>query len=142
MKKSVLAISLVAFPQAMLAGEPYELEIPSLSDQYDQAQKEILDQTAEVLRTDPYMAGSIYTLYHKGEVYRVVDRRGEVAKPVGSAGLSRMSLFINGLSAEARAQLRIQVKFNADGSEEWNVAFDANWQAQTGMNDAMGKAHK
>lgn len=147
MKYFVFAVALLA--STAWAGEPWELEIPSLEEQVEQAQLAQLDQVVEIARTDPEYAGMLFEVKYKGQLYKAVDRRGEPQRSPGNppARNDRMLSFLNGLSAEARAQVQVQVNitYNKDGTvanENWVLSFNANWQAQSGMNDAHGKNHK
>lgn len=148
MKKLIIAGILVASSSAF-AGEPYELDIPSLGEQAKAAEESQFQDVLQTLRADPDYAGTYSELTLRGQHY-IVDRRMEpVTKQPGAqpSGAARIAGFVNSLSAEARGSVRISVSytFNADGSiasENWNMDFSGSWKSNASMNEAMGKQHK
>lgn len=129
------------------AAEPWELQIPSLQDQYDSVQKEKLDEMVDIAETDEYFAGRIFTVKWKDEIYKVVDRRAEPRRPVTTPPpRDRFMELTQSLGSQAQGKLRLEVKIDrkADGSETetWIFEIDAGWKAESDMKESMGKYHK
>lgn len=150
MKRFAIALGVLLLSPSAMAKEPWELDIPSLEEQWEKAQLEKLDEIVREAEGDPDYAGTVFQVNWKGELYKAVDRRAEPArKPPGQtpARSAALAALINGLSSDARSQVQVQLKvtYNKDGtiaSEDWTLNFAASWQAQTGMGEANDKSHK
>lgn len=145
MKKIVIAALLMS--GSAMAKEDWEIELPSLSEQYEQAQKGLLDQMVKEAETDPYFAGTMFTVNWKDDVYKIVDRRSEPRRPgTTPPPRDRFVELTQSLGAGAHGKLRLEVKIDrrADGSETetWIFEVDAGWQAQESMKESMGKYHR
>lgn len=151
MKRMMLAAVLCsAFSVPAMAKEPWELDFPSLEEQWEAAQLNKLDEIVSDAAVDPNYAGTVFQVNWKGEVYKTLDRRAEPTRKAPGQTPARsaaMAALINGLSSDARSQVQIQLKvtYNKDGSiasEDWTLNFAASWQASTGMGEANDKSHK
>jgi len=140
--KIIMSIFAMAVSAPAFSGYSGGFHAGFTPEQYQEmADLAVLDEAVEIAKTDPAWAGLLFEAKYKGEVYKVVDRRNE-PKQQPQGNTDRMQRFINGLNAEARSQIQVQVIFYPDGTESWTLSFNANLSLGSGMKDAMGKYHK
>ena len=149
--KSLLLICALS-PACLLASEPYELEIPSLEDQFIVAQQSVIDDLIKELEENDAFAGKLTEVFIMKKRF-VVDRTAEAPKaPTGNAPRApRVGSILNDLGVKASGQVRIRVThktFDSDSGKVtaediWEIDFGGAWQAQdSSMVDVVGKLHK
>lgn len=147
MKKILFAAVICS---AALPAVSQELQIPSLADQWAQAQQINLENLQKEIKTNDYFAGTYVAIHFDGQDYSI-DRRAET--PKRNPGnppprLETLGSLLKGVSANSRGDIKIKVhrEFYDDGTlknEDWSIDVGGSWTVDTGgFDEATQKQHR
>jgi len=159
MKTNLIAVSLLALSLGSISSAQAIDENP-LADQDNPGPMSLFEQNELVtekfnqalaeIQTHEMFAGRKTEINFRGKSY-IIDRSMEAvkSKPGVAVRPTNLGSLIGDISARTSGSLKIKVtqeQFTKDGKlesrETWEIDVGGTWQAQTGMTDATGKAHK